>query len=245
MNRKLKRLVSLLLIAFLVIPTGWIGHVAKAATANVDIPVLLYHRIVQTPTNQWTDTSIDHFNQAMKYLHDNGYNTLSADEYVSIMDGHATAPAKPVLLTFDDATPDFVTTALPVLKQYNMKSVLFVVSSWIGGGYSMSLAQLQSLVNEPSVSLENHSKTHDTAVWGNGAAGNSSMTTEQATDEIGTANTYLKALTGKDPVLLAYPYGSFNQAVKDVAKNNGIKYAFKVGYPNGDDNYTMGRDYVL
>ncbi|MEH7119420.1 endo-1,4-beta-xylanase [Neobacillus vireti] len=243
MRGKLKKFISLFLVAFLVIPSGWMGHVAKAAT-NVDIPVLLYHRIVQTPTNQWTDTSIDHFNQAMKYLHDNGYTTLSAEEYVSIMEGNATAPAKPVLLTFDDATPDFVTTALPVLKQYNMKSVLFVVSSWIGGGYSMSLSQLQSLVNEPSVSIENHSKTHDQNIWGNGAAGTSTMTTEQATDEIVTANTYLKALTKKDPVLLAYPYGSFNETVKDVSKANGIKYAFKVGYPNGD-HYAMGRDYVL
>src|SRR3954447_17642365 len=100
MNRKLKRLVSLLLIAFLVIPTGWIGHVAKAAAANVDIPVLLYHRIVATPTSQWTDTSLDHFKQAMQYLDDNGYTTLSADEYVNIKAGNATAPEKPVLLTF-------------------------------------------------------------------------------------------------------------------------------------------------
>ncbi|MBT2658918.1 endo-1,4-beta-xylanase [Bacillus sp. ISL-18] len=240
---KLKRFISLLLVAFLVIPTGWIGHVAKAAT-NGDIPVLLYHRIVQTPTNQWTDTSIDHFNQAMKYLHDNGYTTLSADEYVSIMQGTATAPAKAVLLTFDDATPDFVTTALPVLKQYNMKSVLFVVSSWIGGGYSMSLDQLKSLLNEPSVSIENHSKTHDQNIWGNGAAGTSPMTTAQASDEIVTAENYLKDLTGKAPVLLAYPYGSFNATVKDVAKTNGIKYAFKVGTPSTGD-YEKGRYYVL
>ncbi|TWD94588.1 endo-1,4-beta-xylanase [Neobacillus bataviensis] len=242
MKKKLKSLISLLLVASLVIPSGWIKNVAKAAT--VDIPVLLYHRIVQTPSNQWTDTSTDHFKQAMQYLDDNGYTTLSAEEYVNIMEGKETAPAKPVLLTFDDATPDFVTTALPVLKQYNMKSVLFVVSSWIGGNYSMSLAQLQSLVNEPSVSIENHSKTHNDKIWGNGAAGTSSMTTEQATDEIVTANTYLKALTSKDPVLLAYPYGSFNDTVKDVAQKNGIKYAFKVGYPNGDD-YAMGRYYVL
>lgn len=243
MRGKLKRLVSLLLVAFLVIPTGWINHVAKAAT--VDIPVLLYHRIVQTPTNQWTDTSIDHFKQAIQYLDDNGYTTLSADEYANIMEGKATAPPKPVLLTFDDATPDFVTTALPELKKHNLKSVLFVVSSWIGGSYSMSLDQLKGLLNEPSVSIENHSKTHDDKVWGNGAAGTSTMTTEQATDEIVTAENFLKDLTGKSPVLLAYPYGSFNDTVKDVAKNNGIKYAFKVGYPNGTDNYTMGRDYVL
>ncbi|MEH7096132.1 endo-1,4-beta-xylanase [Neobacillus vireti] len=243
MRGKLKRFISLLLVAFLVIPTGWIGHVAKAAT-NVDIPVILYHRIMDNPNNQWTDTSTDTFKQMMKYLDDNGYTTLSSQQYVNIMEGTETAPAKPILLTFDDGTPEFITNALPTLEQYNMKAVLFIVSDWIGGGYSMSLAQLKDLAKNPSLSLENHTKTHDGAIWGTDGGTRSSITKEQAEDQIKSANTFLKGITGKDPVLMAYPYGSYNDAAIQVNKENGIKYAFKVGYPNGADNYTMGRHYV-
>ncbi|WP_160723161.1 endo-1,4-beta-xylanase [Bacillus sp. USDA818B3_A] len=242
MRSKIKRLVSLLLVAFLVIPSGWFTHVAKAATA--DIPVILYHRIMDNPNNQWTDTSTDTFKQMMKYLDDNGYTTLSSEQYVNILEGKETAPAKPILLTFDDGTPEFITNALPTLEQYNMKTVLFIVSDWIGGGYSMSLAQLQDLAKNPSLSLENHTKTHDGAIWGTDGGTRSSITKEQAEDQIKSANTYLKSITGKDPVLMAYPYGSYNDAVIQVNKENGIKYAFKVGYPNGADNYTMGRYYV-
>jgi endo-1,4-beta-xylanase len=172
----------------------------------------------------------------MKYLHDNGYNTLSADQYVSIMEGKETAPANPILLTFADATPDFITTALPVLKQY--KAVLFVVSDWIGGGYSLSKEQLQSLANEPNVSIENHSKTHSDKVW------TSSMTKSQASEEIASANEFLKSITGKEPILMAYPYGAYNVDAEAANQENGIKYAFKVGYPN-DGDYAMGCYYVL
>ncbi|WP_349654881.1 endo-1,4-beta-xylanase [Neobacillus sp. DY30] len=238
MRRKLKRFISLLLVAILIVPSSWMTQAAAAETNN-DIPVLLYHRVVENPTNQWTDTSIEKFKRTMQYLNENGYTTLSAEQYVAIMEGTATAPEKPILLTFDDATPDFITNALPVLKQYNMNSVLFVVSDWIGGSYSMSTEQLQSLTNEPSVSLQNHSKTHEqTLVW------NSDITLEEASQEISAANVYLKSITDKNPVLMAYPYGAYNSNAEAANRENGIKYAFKVGYPNSG-NYAIGRHYVM
>src|SRR4051812_32074125 len=60
MRGKFKRFISILLVALLIIPTSWIPKVAEAAT-NSDIPVLLYHRVVDNPSNQWTDTSIETF----------------------------------------------------------------------------------------------------------------------------------------------------------------------------------------
>lgn len=238
MKRKFKRIISLLLAAILIIPSSWMTQ-AAAAEINNGIPVLLYHRVVENSTNQWTDTSVEKFERTMQYLNENGYNSLSAEQYVDIMEGKATAPEKPILLTFDDATPDFITNALPVLKNYNMNSVLFVVSDWIGKGYSMSEEQLRSLTNEPSVSLQNHSKTHEqTLVW------NSNITKDQASQEISAANVYLKSITDKDPILMAYPYGAYNANAEAANQENGIKYAFKVGYPNAG-NYAMGRHYVM
>ncbi|QGH36727.1 polysaccharide deacetylase family protein [Gracilibacillus salitolerans] len=243
MNRNFKRIISLFLVAILVIPSGWITPVAEAAT-NEDIPVLLYHRVVENPTNEWTDTSIEKFEQTMKYLQDNGYNTLSAEQYVSIMEGTETAPENPILLTFDDATPDFITNALPILEKYDMHAVQFVITDWIDGDYSMSEEQLKSLTENPNVSLQNHSKSHDEDIWGNDGSIRSDITREQAEEEITQANTYLMEITGQEPILMAYPYGSYNNVVKEVNEENGIQYAFKVGYPD-EDEYTLGRHYVV
>lgn len=231
-------MTSLLLISLLVLPAGWMPSTIHAQEKE-DIPVLLYHRIVENPTIEWTDTSLEKFKETMAYLHQNGYNTLSSEQYVRIMNGEEKAPEKPILLTFDDATPDFITNALPILKQYNMQAVLFVVSDWIDGDYSMTKDQLESLVNEESISLENHSKTHDQEnVW------HEEIAIEQASAEIAAANQYLKSITNKDPVLMAYPYGTYNGEAEAANKENSIKYAFKVGYPDGSP-YAMGRHYVL
>jgi len=233
--RKWFQNVGLTLLAALLLIPSVVPPAAKAAAP--DIPVLLYHRIVTNATDEWTHTSLDNFKKQLKYLSDHGYDTLSAEQYVNILEGTEAAPDKPVLITFDDATPDYVTTALPLLKQYGMKSVQFVVSDWIGGGYSMSAEQLRSLASEPSVSLQNHSKTHGSAVWTN------AISSEQAHEEIAAANAYLKEITGQDPILLAYPYGAFNANAEAAAQANGIQYAFKVGYPNQGD-HAMGRHYI-
>ncbi|UOQ49858.1 endo-1,4-beta-xylanase [Gracilibacillus caseinilyticus] len=236
MGRNAKRSISLFLIIMLVFPSS--GFTLTAQAASADIPVLLYHRIIENPSNEWTDTSIEKFEQTMQYLHDHDYQTLSAEQYVKIQDGTEAPPEKSILLTFDDATPDFITNVLPILKKYDMQAVLFVVSDWINGDYSMSEAQLKSLVDEPSISIQNHSKRHtEEGVWTN------NITLEQANEEIAAANTYLKAITNQDPVLMAYPYGAYNEHAEQANQENGIKYAFKAGQPNGG-NFAMGRYYI-
>lgn len=235
MNGTFKRFVSLLLAAALLIPSGWLTTASAAGTP--DIPVILYHRILASGGDDYT-TSLSEFNKQMKYLNDNGYHTLSAEQYVRILDGTETAPDKPILLTFDDGTPDFVANALPVLKSYGMNSVAFIVTDWIGGGYAMSAAQLEALADEPSVSLQNHTKTHDQTVWTSG------ITADQANTEIATANAYLENITGKDPILLAYPYGTYNADVQQAAADNGFDYAFKVGTPDSGD-LALGRNIIM
>lgn len=241
MKGKHIRLLSVLLAVALLIPSGWLAPAADAADEKPTIPVLLYHRVVANPTSEWTDTSISKFTSTMKYLDENGFTTLSAEQYVDIMDGvadPADIPEKPILLTFDDATPDFVTNTVPILKQYNMNAVQFVATGWINGSYSISKQALEELAeNNPNISLQNHSVNHAENTW-------KSMTKEAASTEIAQANSFLKDITGKDPVLFAYPYGDNNAAVQSAMAENGIKYAFKVGYPNAGD-HALGRHYVM
>src|SRR5690606_10117271 len=122
---------------------------------------------------------------------------------------------------------------------YSMNAVLFVISDWIGGGYSMTEAQLQEVAALPNISIENHSNTHEEDMWKN-----AELSKADAAAEISAANAYIHGITGKYPSLLAYPHGAYNANAIAAAQENGIKYAFKVGYPNGASNYEMGRHYV-
>ncbi len=233
MSRRFKRfLLSLLAIALLV-PQFWNTPKTHAATS---IPVVLYHVITDNPSGDY-QYSTANFKKHMKYLNDNGYTTLSAEQYVDIVVNGATAPAKPILLTFDDATPDFITNALPVLTQYNMKAVSFVIQDNIGS-WGMTLDQLNALKTNPNISLQNHTKSHDQAVW------TTAITKAAAGAEIQSANAFLKGITGQDPILLAYPYGAYNADVKAAAAENEIKVAFKA-WAGDEDAMAMGRVLIM
>lgn len=237
------RVLVFLMVLSLIIPSLG-GNYMVYAEDSPSIPVMLYHRIVANPSNEWTDTSIDEFSKQMKYLADNGYTTLTAQQYVDIMEGiEKDIPEKPILLTFDDGTIDFKENALPILNQYNMNAILFIVTDWIDNPGNLTKDDLKQLSDLSTISLENHSKNHDGDVWGTDGSIRSNINEADAKDQIVTATKYLKDITGKDPVLMAYPYGSYNDAAKQVNKDSGIKYAFKVGYPN-EENYVMGRHYV-
>jgi hypothetical protein len=158
-------------------------------TPAVKVPVVLYHKVnVTAESGNDYQTTVAIFGKQMKYLSDNGYTTLSAQQYFDIISGTATPPEKPILLTFDDGTPDFYNNAWPVLKQYNMKAIEFIVSDWIGDNkYGMTTNQLQALANDSNIDLQNHTKSHK------------NLTTEMdkiaAEADIAAGNAYLKSIT--------------------------------------------------
>jgi len=200
---------------------------ANAAT-SVNVPVLMYHRI-ETNANA-SDTwqiSLNEFKQEMKYLKDNGYTTLTNDQFYNIITKKASMPAKPVLLTFDGATIDFYNNAYPLLKQYGFNATEYVVTDQIGTSWGspsdiiriMNENQLKTVGNN-KIELENHSTTH-------GHIAN--LSTEELTKRVSGATTKLESLTNKPVKYFAYPFGESSKNFVNVLKSLNVKMAFKVG----------------
>jgi peptidoglycan/xylan/chitin deacetylase (PgdA/CDA1 family) len=67
------------------------------------------------------------FEGKLRHLDENGYETLSADEYVAILRGERRAPERAVVLTFDDGRGSVWSVAAPLLRKHGMKAVVFLV----------------------------------------------------------------------------------------------------------------------
>jgi peptidoglycan/xylan/chitin deacetylase (PgdA/CDA1 family) len=67
------------------------------------------------------------FSRRLAHLADNGYVTLSADEYAAVVRGRREAPERAVLLTFDDGRSSVGRVAAPLLAERGMKAVVFLV----------------------------------------------------------------------------------------------------------------------
>jgi peptidoglycan/xylan/chitin deacetylase (PgdA/CDA1 family) len=69
----------------------------------------------------------DSFSRKLAHLADNGYVTLSADEYVAVLRGQRTPEERAVVLTFDDGRGSVWSVAAPLLRRHGMKAVVFLV----------------------------------------------------------------------------------------------------------------------
>jgi len=94
---------------------------------NDSIPVIAYHQV--SVNDKITPQVFDH---QMRWLHENGYESVTLDEFYRYMTGPAGArPGKKVLITFDDGFADNYTYAYPILKKYGFTAVIFLITSRI------------------------------------------------------------------------------------------------------------------
>tara|TARA_B100000579_G_scaffold395826_1_gene374153 strand:+ start:67 stop:759 length:693 start_codon:yes stop_codon:yes gene_type:complete len=73
--------------------------------------------------------SINNFEKQMKFMFNNGYQTINFDGLNSCT---SESYNKYFIVTFDDGYEDIFLNALPILKKYNFISTCFFVSNYIG-----------------------------------------------------------------------------------------------------------------
>lgn len=94
------------------------------------IPVFMYHHVSPHKDDMVTVTP-DIFEAQMKFLSEAGYKTLSSDELVGLTIGSHKIQEKAVAVTFDDGYLDNYLYAFPVLKKYQVKAAIFIVTNWV------------------------------------------------------------------------------------------------------------------
>ncbi len=85
-----------------------------------DVPVFCFHSV-----------SPERFERQLKYLSDNGYTTLAADELASCLEAPPEPGHRRVALTFDDATGSFWAVAAPLLRKYGFQGIVFAVAGLV------------------------------------------------------------------------------------------------------------------
>ena len=81
-----------------------------------DVPVFVFHSVEPV-----------RFEKQLRYLADNGYNTIDTDGLNEILRNGKKKSTKTVALTFDDATGSFWAVAFPLLKKYGFCAILFAI----------------------------------------------------------------------------------------------------------------------
>lgn len=151
-----------------------------------------------------------------------------------------------VLLTFDDGYKDFVENALPLLKKHNFTAVVFVVAGLVGTFNVwdheklrvkkplMDWKDLEYIIKE-GIKVGSHTLTHPYLTG---------LDLREAKREIEASKKMLEDKLGIEVDCFCYPYGNYNEKIKELVKEAGYKYAFstKTGtFKQGDDPYEIHR----
>lgn len=189
-------------------------------TKTVNVPIIFYHyieynhdpkdtiRMHLTVTPYWLE-------KQLRFLRDNGYTTVDLNQVRAAIMGRKDLPPKPVVISFDDGYRDFYTDAYPLLKKYQAKATIYVISDFLDRPNYMFTWQLKEIATESAnlITIGAHTRHHLSLT---------SVSEKIAWDEISGSKTRLEAIISRPVVHFAYPYGFYNQAVADLVKKAGF-----------------------
>lgn len=216
------------------------------------IRVLMYHRIaIPESDRELNEYEVDHraFRRHIQWLDRWGYTTVTFNDYRLFLEGELDLPKKPVIITFDDGYLETYDIAFPILRDYGMKAVLFVVgdvsyetSSWEDDPQNVRpLFSRNQLLEMHAAGFEigSHTLTH---VKG------TEKDPRTFRNEVSRSRILLEIVINAPVLTFAYPYGSVNEERKAIVADAGYRFAcgsYSGPAVFGDDHYEIRRVKVL
>ena len=206
------------------------------------VPILMYHMVSDDIAHTKLPklrVSPKRFRSQMSYLKENGYAGITIREWLDYRRGNGTCPSKPVIITFDDGYRNFYTTAWPIIKGYGFKSVVFLVTKYIGG---VNLWDCEK--GEPEEPLLGIEEIKDLALsgveFGSHSHSHQDLTQlplSEVESDVAASRSVLEGALGDEIISFSYPYGRENSKIRWAVREAGFQAA--CGIHSGDNDSTV------
>jgi len=191
---------------------------------TTDLKVLMYHHILNdrhVVRKHWNCVHVDRFRQHLEWIERCGFTTITFEDYRLALNGELPLPKKPIVLTFDDGYLNIYNYAYPILQEFGMKAVIFVLgdrsrknNDW---GYEEPVVQLLEgrhilEMHLAGFEIGSHSLTHVRLTV---------APPEVTWKEIYYSRMTLESLLNSPVRTFSYPYGRLNDTVKKMVADAG------------------------
>ena len=204
MIRRIARLLSkglplpmLLLMAFV----AWV----LTATPPEGFPILEYHMVTENPHPDAKPYVVppEDFAEQLDYLAEEGYTTITPQDYARARKGKQQLPEKPIILTFDDGYEDNWRVVLPMLEERGMKAVFYMVTNSIGKPGYLTWDNLFDMERR-GMEIGSHTANHLPLT---------TLSPEKQREELRLSKLMLEWKGMKTIYSFSYPNGSYNAGV--------------------------------
>lgn len=184
------------------------------------IAVLNYHffydKTYET-CNESICLEVNNFRKQLQYLKDNGFKTLTMEEFRAWMYNEISLPEKSVLLTIDDGALGTNTHLIKLLKEYDMHATLFLITAWWPKEKYLS----------KNLEIESHGHDIHLEGWCSGVergARGLCLSKEDLLADLNISTEILGTNTA-----FCYPFYAYNNSMIETVKNAKFKLAFVGG----------------
>ena len=180
---------------------GWI----LTAEPSAGFPILEYHMVKEDapPEEHRYVVPPADFAQQLDYLAEEGYTTITPQDYARARKGKQELPAKPVILSFDDGYEDNWRVVFPMLQERGMKAVFYVVTNDIGQPGYMTWDNLFDLEHS-GMEIGSHTANHIPLT---------TLTPTEQRDELRLSKLLLEWRGMKTIYSFSYPNGAYDDTV--------------------------------
>lgn len=198
------------------------------------IKVLMYHRLVDDERlcrAHWTCVHVQDFRKQLEFLDARGFTAITFNDYRLFLSGELNLPRKPVIITFDDGYLDTYLYGFPMLQEFGMKAVVFVLGEreskdnfWDRQVPDVPETMLMSAphilgMHEAGFEIGAHTMSHPELPL---------LSEDDAWTEIVNSKEELERLLDGSVRSFSYPYGILNDQTKRLVERAGFDIAYSV-----------------
>ena len=208
----------------------------KIVHSALKIPIFIYHSVRpyingESQIQDDFDVTPELLERQLSYLKDNGYATITLDQFVADIENGTTGKInKPVMLTFDDGWRNQYKYAFPLLKKYGLKATFYVYTNPIDHHkeHFLTWDEIKEM-DEAGMTIGSHTVTHPYL---------SNLPQEALRREIALSKQILEKELGKPVLHFASPFGYIDPQIMQIVKDARYKTArttYKGIYHTKDD----------
>ena len=213
---------------------------AREIIKRATVPVLCYHQL-----RNWTSSDSQYnrvnlicppkyFRAHLDALVEDGWTTISPEQYVRHLTAGAELPPKPVALSFDDGSASQAHEGLVQLTRRGMTGTFFVMTVVLGKPKWMSIRDIQRLA-DAGMTIGSHTWDHQAVSDLSGSSWKVQLEQSRST---------LRKASGQSVAHFAYPYGVVSDKAYRHLSKAGYKTAFQLKAKRVDPSaplYTLRR----
>jgi peptidoglycan/xylan/chitin deacetylase (PgdA/CDA1 family) len=198
---------------------------AASQPANPELLILRYHIVddATRPADPEHRIAPDMFARQIAELKNQGFETITLAHWTGGPTVPAELPARPLVLTFDDADRRTLSTVLPVLSAAGFVATVFVVTGAVGSTNRWDEA---AGLPRRTLASERELLALGASGWEIGSLGRthrslSALSDDDLRNEVTLSRSDLESRLAKPVTSFAYPYGDYDRRVIVAVREAG------------------------